>query len=291
MPDDVFDFDPDLMSDDPFQILGLRPPVSRGRVKAAHRKLVETYHPDRNREPGASAILKKVNQARDDCMKDLGSGTGGGQRTRSQGRSQRSGAEETRRKRGRGPKADQGRQRQKRSTGGTGRTQAPPKDPPPPPREPVVWPADLSGLRWQNILAPGLGNALASKGRDGVLYLANYALTVVLMGGAIWKAVPQGAEDVDVLAAVAAGLLGVQGVAIWGQAVLQSAAPVELDQALLHDRRTQVLSLGGTALCLVVTLMGLGIMAVLVAVGAVCGLISTVVPLWLVWRWLRRDGR
>lgn len=44
----------------PFQILGLQPPVTVGAAKARYRELVKTHHPDRGGDP---ATFRRIQEA------------------------------------------------------------------------------------------------------------------------------------------------------------------------------------------------------------------------------------
>lgn len=48
---------------DYYSILGIEKDATPKRIKEAYRKLALTYHPDRNRAPSASAMMKEINEA------------------------------------------------------------------------------------------------------------------------------------------------------------------------------------------------------------------------------------
>ena len=52
-----------MLSDTPYAELGLRPGASESEVKAAWRKLVSQWHPDRNDSASAVAKMQRINQA------------------------------------------------------------------------------------------------------------------------------------------------------------------------------------------------------------------------------------
>lgn len=48
---------------DPYSVLGVRRGASKEEVKKAYRKLAMTWHPDRNKSPGAEAKFKEITEA------------------------------------------------------------------------------------------------------------------------------------------------------------------------------------------------------------------------------------
>ena len=79
------DFNINIQMTDPYRILNIQRPIKkflnkeeldviRTQVKKAHRKLARIYHPDKNSRTDATAIMIKVNEARDQIMKDIDEG-------------------------------------------------------------------------------------------------------------------------------------------------------------------------------------------------------------------------
>jgi curved DNA-binding protein len=52
-----------LQMKDLYQILGVSPTAAPDELKSAYRKLAQQWHPDRNRDPGASDRFKEINEA------------------------------------------------------------------------------------------------------------------------------------------------------------------------------------------------------------------------------------
>ncbi|MDO4456069.1 MAG: DnaJ domain-containing protein, partial [Ligilactobacillus agilis] len=48
---------------DPYEVLGVSKDASADEIKRAYRKLSKKYHPDLNKEPGAEAKFKEINEA------------------------------------------------------------------------------------------------------------------------------------------------------------------------------------------------------------------------------------
>ena len=65
------------MTQDPYQVLGVRPGASDEEIKQAYRRLAKKYHPDRN--PGDQAAAKKMQEinAAYEQIKNPGAQTGG----------------------------------------------------------------------------------------------------------------------------------------------------------------------------------------------------------------------
>lgn len=51
------------MNTELYEVLGLKPTASEDDIKKAYRKLAFKYHPDRNKEPGAEEMFKKITYA------------------------------------------------------------------------------------------------------------------------------------------------------------------------------------------------------------------------------------
>ena len=50
---------------DYYQTLGVTYTASHDEIKRAYRRLAVLYHPDKNRDPAAESIFKKINEAYD----------------------------------------------------------------------------------------------------------------------------------------------------------------------------------------------------------------------------------
>ena len=50
---------------DYYQTLGVTYTASHAEIKRAYRRLAVLYHPDKNRDPAAESIFKKINEAYD----------------------------------------------------------------------------------------------------------------------------------------------------------------------------------------------------------------------------------
>lgn len=48
-----------------YDVLGLKPDASDADIKKAFKKMARIYHPDRNKDPGAEEMIKKINQAKE----------------------------------------------------------------------------------------------------------------------------------------------------------------------------------------------------------------------------------
>ena len=50
---------------DYYEVLGLQKGASQDEIRRAYRQLAKKYHPDVNKEPGAEAKFKEINEAYD----------------------------------------------------------------------------------------------------------------------------------------------------------------------------------------------------------------------------------
>jgi len=55
-----------------FAVLGLKPGATADEVRAAHRRLLKDYHPDKG---GTDYLAAKINQAKDVLLQELGAST------------------------------------------------------------------------------------------------------------------------------------------------------------------------------------------------------------------------